>query len=1207
MWRFSFRSLRARLILLVLLAILPALGLVLFTAVQQRYGAAADAQADALRLARVAAQDEQLLIQGASQLLLAVSKLPEVLAADPSACDVRFAALLQAFPRYSNIGALRTNGDLYCSAVPVSTPINASDRTYFREAIAIGGFSIGDYQIGRDTGKPGLYFGYPVTDEAGVVQAVVFVALDLDWVSQLAAVVDLPEGAALTVFDRTGIVLAEYPEPETWVGRTVADADVVEAILSRGESGTLEAVGLDGVQRLYGFTSLHAAPGTDDVFVTVGIPSSIAFAKVDQILRLNLLGLATVAILTIAAVWFGGDLLVLRRVDALIDAAKRLGSGEMHARAGVAEESSELADLARAFDDMAERLAEREATLKATVEELRKVNRQYRMLSSCNQTLIRSASEPDLLEEICRTIVATGGYRMAWVGLAEKDEGQTVRPVAQAGFADGSLESIRVSLADNELGRGPAGTAIRSGKPFVARDILRDEELAPWRAEAVRMGYASSIALPLSAGSQALGALCLSAAEPDAFGEEEVGTLVELANDLSYGVMALRSNAGRQQAQEEVRRRAAQQEAVNKIIGAALGATDLRQFLEAVMDHTLPAMGLTVGAVWIGKDVEARGMPIKLCRRIAEAVGRAGEDTPEVSLVGGQAEERGDAEASALTALMADHGLRAWLMVPVRVKGERLGGLCLGADVPRAWTDQEIALVQVIGGQLGGAAERLNLIEVTRVQARQLQRVLDTVQEGILALDPHATVMLANPRGQEYLALLAGLGVGDKLTRLGDMTLADVIEASREGIPADIVFGSTPERVFEVSPSSGAAGGMQRETTLLIREVTEVRHFQKRAQLQDRLAAVGQLAAGIAHDFNNIIGTIILYSELLRRESGLSTQGMGRLDTIHMQARRAAGLTQQILDFSRRSVVTRHPMDLVPFLKGFQKLMGRTLPENIQLKLLYEEQEYVVSADPGRMQQVFMNLALNARDAMPNGGSLEVEMSRLMVEPGERPPFQDMPAGEWVRVRVSDTGTGTPADVLPHIFEPFFTTKVPGEGSGLGLSQVYGIVKQHDGYIDVESHLGKGTTFTIYLPAVSARPLPNGIPVIHTSIEGQGESILVVEDDAAALQAMRDTLEALNYEVLVALDGSHALGRIEEAKDSIALVVSDMVMPKTGGMALYKMVRERYPWIKVLLVTGYPLGDKTGQLLEEGKAAWLQKPFDSETLGAKIACLLKRG
>ena len=394
---------------------------------------------------------------------------------------------------------------------------------------------------------------------------------------------------------------------------------------------------------------------------------------------------------------------------------------------------------------------------------------------------------------------------------------------------------------------------------------------------------------------------------------------------------------------------------------------------------------------------------------------------------------------------------------------------------------------------------------------------------------------------------------------------------------------------------------------MFIREVTEVRQVQKRAQLQDRLAAVGQLAAGIAHDFNNIMGTIILYSEMLSLEPGLSAQGRERLETVFAQARRAADLTQQILDFGRRAVVARHPMDLVPFLKELQKLMGRTLPENIQMKLLYEEEEYVVSADPGRMQQVFMNLALNARGAMPKGGSLEVEISRLRVKPGERPPFRDMPAREWVRVRVSDTGTGIPAQVLPHVFDPFFTTKAPGEGSGLGLSQVYGIVKQHDGYIDVETHLGEGTTFIIYLPAVSVRPLPGGIPARHAAVEGRGESILVVEDNAAMLQAMRDALEALNYNVLVALDGTQALERIEEAKDSVALIVSDMVMPNISGMDLYKTVRERYPWIKMILVTGYPLGDKTRQLLEEGKAAWLQKPFDSETLGVKIASLLKGG
>jgi signal transduction histidine kinase len=467
-------------------------------------------------------------------------------------------------------------------------------------------------------------------------------------------------------------------------------------------------------------------------------------------------------------------------------------------------------------------------------------------------------------------------------------------------------------------------------------------------------------------------------------------------------------------------------------------------------------------------------------------------------------------------------------------------------------------------------------------------------------------VVLANPSGHEYLALLADGREGQSLTHLGDRPVSELLPLWSRRLAVDINLQGRSPRVFEVHANPGKTAKQEGGWTLLIREVTDAREAQRRVELQDRLAAVGQLAAGIAHDFNNITGTILLMSSAMIGAGNLTEKDRERATTVGEQAKRATSLTQQILDFSRRTVMQPQPMDLVSFLKEFEKLMSRTLPENIRMTFPAAMEEFVVSGDPGRLQQVLMNLALNARDAMVEGGELSFELDTIRLKPGERPPYRDMHAGEWVRLRISDSGTGIAPDVLAHVFEPFFTTKEPGHGTGLGLAQVYGIVKQHGGYIDVESRVGEGSTFVIYLPALKegARAIA---PATEAAEEkGKGETILVVEDEPALLEAIVTALEGLGYHLLTAADGREALAVYEEHAKSIDLVVSDLVMPVMGGKELYRTLRENYPDLKMVLMTGYPLGKGTRELLDQQRVTWVQKPLDIAKLSQVVRSQLKR-
>jgi len=376
------------------------------------------------------------------------------------------------------------------------------------------------------------------------------------------------------------------------------------------------------------------------------------------------------------------------------------------------------------------------------------------------------------------------------------------------------------------------------------------------------------------------------------------------------------------------------------------------------------------------------------------------------------------------------------------------------------------------------------------------------------------------------------------------------------------------------------------------RNITELKKLEQQLIQSERLAAVGQLAAGIAHDFNNILMGIIGYAELLETEEEMPDVATTGLRRIREAGLRAAHLVRQILDFGRKSIIHREPLDLMAFLEEATRFLQRTIPENIRIILETGPDEYHVYTDRTQMQQMVTNLAVNARDAMTEGGQLRFRLSRLTLRPGDRPPISDMPPGEWIALSVSDTGMGIRPEYLTHIFEPFFTTKGVGEGTGLGLAQVYGIVTQHEGFIDVRSELGKGTEFVIYLAAFNVRKKAAEEEASRELPIGRGETVLVVEDELAVLAMIGIMLKRLKYHVLTAATAEEAVETYDRHSDEIALVLTDLVMPGMSGMELFRTLRKRDPQIKVAVMTGYPLGDEREELLSRGIAAWMRKPVD---------------
>jgi signal transduction histidine kinase len=369
MRRFFF-GFRFRLILLVLPAVLPALGLTLYTGLEQRRLAAEAAQQDALRLARSAAQEQELLIQGTYHLLVALAQLPLAGGDDPAACNAFFLDLLDQYQGYSGFTVARPNGDVFCSAPALAEPVNLADRPWFERLAQTRDFVVGDYLVGRVSGKAVMVCAFPVLGADGQLQAIVTAGLDLAWLSELVAQAQLPEGTTLTVIDHNGTVLARHPDPGRWVGQTLPEAAVVRAILTKAGEGTVQAQGLDGVSRLYAFAPLGDGVETG-AFVAVGIHSTIAFADAEGALVRNLALLGLAALLALSAAWVGGNLLITRPVQALLRTTEQLATGDLSTRAKLHHGIGELRQLASTLDQMVEALEQRVAERKRAEEALK--------------------------------------------------------------------------------------------------------------------------------------------------------------------------------------------------------------------------------------------------------------------------------------------------------------------------------------------------------------------------------------------------------------------------------------------------------------------------------------------------------------------------------------------------------------------------------------------------------------------------------------------------------------------------------------------------------------------------------------------------------------------------------------------------------------------------------------------------------------------
>jgi signal transduction histidine kinase len=388
---------------------------------------------------------------------------------------------------------------------------------------------------------------------------------------------------------------------------------------------------------------------------------------------------------------------------------------------------------------------------------------------------------------------------------------------------------------------------------------------------------------------------------------------------------------------------------------------------------------------------------------------------------------------------------------------------------------------------------------------------------------------------------------------------------------------------------------------------TALRQSEEQLRQVQKIEAVGRLAAGVAHDFNNILTAIMGHSELLLRQLDAGDPRRKNAEQIEKVAHLAAGLTRQLLIFSRKQVIEPRVLDLNAVILDIKKMLRRLIGENIEFCTLLDPAAGHIKADPGQIEQVIMNLAVNARDAMPKGGKLTVTTANTTRDKNHLKNFPDMGAGDYVMLAIADTGTGMSEEVKAHLFEPFFTTKPSGKGTGLGLATCFGIVKQNTGHINVHSELGSGTTFKIYFPQVQSAIEPLRVRNQPTGVAGGNETVLLVEDEPVVRELAVATLREKGYTVVEAVNGEEGLRLARQHDGKIDLVLTDVVMPVMGGKEMADALRTSHPDTKVLFTSGYT-EDALGHhgVLRPG-ILFLPKPYLTATLARKVREVLDEG
>lgn len=830
--------------------------------------------------------------------------------------------------------------------------------------------------------------------------------------------------------------------------------------------------------------------------------------------------------------------------------------------------------------------------------ELKRSHRALQMLRSCGEMVIRAVDENALLAEACRLAVEVGGYRMAWIGYAINDSAKTVMPMAHAGEEQGYLSESNISWAvEHPGGNGPVGRCIDTGNPIYLDDIIGNFTSPEYLEPALKRGYRSVICLPFHDDKSVFGVLCLYSSEARQTSQDEIKLLLDMANDLAFGIQNIRA---RKMAQR-------MQDMVVKVAQAVSSGSDSAFFdmLTLNMVETLGATGGIIGNYDPGnKTIES--ISLVYAGQLVPTMTYSIEGTPCECVINGSTcvftkELR---ELFAQSTLVSDLGMEAYIGLPLLDQaGEVVGIMSVFFSEPLSETQFAQSTLQIF--VVRAAAELARRQADARI--REQASLLDKAQDAISVRDLDHKITYWNKSAERLFGWTSEEAIGKHADEILFLNPAAYYSAHQQTLLDGEWVGEmnkvdkTGRRlIVEVRWTLVKNENGQPFSILAIdTDISEYRKLENQFLRAQRLESIGTLAGGIAHDLNNILSPIFMAAELLKMRDQ-DARSSELLETIDSSAKRGAEMVGQVLSFARGVEGRKlqvHPRQLI---SEIETIARDTFLKKSYFKIRAKRDLWTIHGDPTQLQQVLLNLCVNAHDATQEGGEISISAENCLIDEAFAALNLEANVGPYVCLQVSDTGIGIPPHIIDRIFDPFFTTKQGNKGTGLGLSTSLTIVKSHGGFIEVFSAPGEGTRFRVYLPAKLESNLTH-LDAPSTDLpRGNGETILIVDDESAIRELASQTLHNFGYRTLLAENGLQALALYRAHQEEISLVFTDMMMPVMDGLNTIQRLSEINPQVKIIAASGVVANREAASQAGHGIKDFLPKPYTSQALLASI-------